>query len=277
MIIDGKNIAEEISNSLKARYKKLSEQRFFGAILVGEDAASMNFLKQKERVAKEIGIDFRLYRYPSETKTDDLRAEIGRLSGVRSCGGFIAQLPFPGHIQTHYVLNAIPKDKDPDLLSEAALGAFYTGRRELLPPSVGTVKELLARYDADDLRTKTAAVIGTGFLIGKPIAFYLQDKVGELMVFDSKSKNLREALRAADVVISGAGVPGLFGPEHLKHGTLVLDFGYGKDGSGKLCGDFNASNLEHQTLSITYTPTPGGTGPILVAKLFENFITLNEK
>lgn len=267
-IIDGRKIAQRIIENLKIKPKP---NKFFGAVLVGDDPASLNFLKQKERVARELGIDYRLYQLPADLTTDKLRAEIRRLAGVKNCGGFIVQLPLPEKVNKHYVLNAIPKDKDADVLSEAALGAFYSGRGKIVPPSVGTVEEILKRQNLD-LRRLKVVVIGAGFLIGKPVGFWLQNRVAELTVMDVEAEHLREKLRQADVVVSGAGEAGLFSSADLKEGTLVVDFGWNRDG-GKVVGDFDPQGAE--TKNIFYTPTPGGSGPILVAKLFENFYILS--
>jgi methylenetetrahydrofolate dehydrogenase (NADP+)/methenyltetrahydrofolate cyclohydrolase len=270
MIIDGKTIAADLVAALKPKIAALAPKRFLGAALVGEDEISRKFLAQKKKVADELGIDFRLYEIPATVTTDDLRKKIGDLAGSKTCGGFIVQLPLPEQLENaHYVLNAIPKWKDVDCLSEAALGAFYTGRHPVVPPAVAVVEELLGQVKHADLRDLTVAVIGAGILIGRPIAFWFQNRVAELMVFDSKSKNLHERLAEADVVISGAGKPGLFSAKHLRKGAIILDFGYGKAPSGKLAGDLDPADAEKK--DITYTKTPGGTGPVLVAKLYENF------
>jgi methylenetetrahydrofolate dehydrogenase (NADP+)/methenyltetrahydrofolate cyclohydrolase len=267
-LIDGRKIAQEIIADLKTKPKP---QKFFGALLVGEDPASLNFLKQKEKVARELGIEFRLYRLPLDVKTDELRREIGRLAGAKTCGGFIVQLPLPEGVNRHYVLNAIPAAKDPDVLSEAALGAFYTGRGKIIPPSAGTVAEILKRQNLD-LRRLKAVVIGAGFLIGKPVGFWLQNRVAELTVIDIHAPHLRSELKSAEVVISGVGQAGLITAEDLKDGALVIDFGWNRQ-NGKIVGDFDPEGAAAK--NISYTQTPGGTGPILVAKLFENFYILN--
>lgn len=267
-IIDGKKISAEIYESLKNRSKP---EKFLGAALVGEDPSSLNFLKQKERAANEVGVEFRLYKLAPGITTDELRAEIGRLAGARTCGGFLLQLPLPEGINQHYVLNAIPKDKDVDLLSEAGLGAYYTGRGKIVPPSAAVVEEILGRSDID-LRRANVVLMGAGFLIGKPVGFWLQKRVAELTVLDKESVHLREKLKEADVVISGAGVAGLFSAADLKQGALVIDFGWNRK-DGKTMGDFDPAGAEQK--NISYTPTPGGTGPILVAKLLQNFYDLN--
>ncbi len=268
MVIDGKSIAGGITERLN---KLPKPKKFFGAVLVGDDLASVNFLKQKEKAAESLGIEFRLYKLPVAITTDKLRSEIGRLAGPKTCGGFIVQLPLPDKINRYYALNAIPKSKDVDFLSEAALGGFYTGRSLAVPPSVGTVEEIL-KLDQRNLRDLTVVMVGAGFLIGKPIGFWLQNQVAELVVLDSTVKDIHSRLRNADIVISGAGHPGLFGAENVKEGAVVIDFGFNRDAGGKIVGDFDPAGADDR--NIRYTKTPGGTGPILVAKLFENFYKL---
>ena len=281
MVIDGKKIAGQIIEELKAKPGDWKD-KFMGGMLVGEDPASVNFLKQKEKVAKELGIDFRLYKAPEKATTDDLRAEIGMLSRPKNCGGFLVQLPLPEHINRHYALNAISKEKDVDCLSEQALGAFYTGRGKVAPPAVETVEEILKSQIAKgkSLRELKFILIGAGFLIGKPVGFWLQNRAGEVTIYDSSVKNFHPNLKEADVVISGAGHPNLLSAKDLKEGALVIDFGYAQM-DGKISGDFDPSASSGQVhdgadeKNIAYTKTPGGTGPVLVSKLYENFWKLN--
>lgn len=268
MIIDGKAISNDIIERLK---KAPKPDKFFGAVLVGDDPASLNFLKQKEKVAKELGIEFRLYQLPATLTTDELRAEIGRLASPKNCGGFIVQLPLPESVNRYYILNAIPKDKDVDCLSESSLGAFYTERGKITPPSVGTVEEIL-KLEHRNLRDLKAVMVGAGFLIGKPVGFWLQNRISELVVLDAHVKDVGGKLGDADIVISGTGQANLFSTQDLKDGAAVIDFGFNKI-DGKISGDFNVETAESK--NIHYTRTPGGTGPILVAKLFENFYMLN--
>lgn len=271
MIIDGKTIANDIIERLKSHPKP---DKFFGAVLVGDDPASVNFLKQKEKIAKELGIEFRLYQLPATITTDELRAEIGRLATPKTCGGFIVQLPLPDAINRYYVLNAIPKDKDVDCLSEAAIGAFYTERGKIAPPSVGTVEEIF-KLEHRDLRGLKAVMVGAGFLIGKPVGFWLQNRIAELVVLDVQVKDVAAKLKDADIIISGTGQAHLFNTANLKEGSVVIDFGFNRTSDGHIVGDFDPADDEAELKNIHYTKTPGGTGPILVAKLFDNFYKLN--
>ena len=276
--IDGVKIAEEIIQKLKNQKKP---EKILAAVLVDEDAVSENFLKQKERVAKELGVDFRIYRFSAEIKNDDLRKEVGKIALLKRVGGVIVQLPLPEHINRHYILNVIPREKDVDVLGERALGAFYNGRNSVLPPAVGVVQEIIAdcRLQIADLRI---AVVGFGFLVGKPIAVWLMNqKVKELAIFE-KGSDL-SGLKNYDLIISGVGKAGLIKPEMLKEGAGLIDFGCSvaemsnEHGvmSKKISGAFDASLLTAQNSLLFYTPTPGGAGPILVVKIFENFYKLN--
>jgi methylenetetrahydrofolate dehydrogenase (NADP+)/methenyltetrahydrofolate cyclohydrolase len=265
MTIDGKKIASEISENLK---KCGAPNKFLAAFLVGDDAASVSFLKQKERAAKELGIDFRIYRFPEKTTQDELRKEILKITGHKNCGGAIVQLPLPTHINRQYVLNVIPREKDIDVLGERALGAFYAGRNPILPPAVGVVEEILKRENLE-LKNKKIAVVGLGFLVGKPISEWLKGKCAEIYLLDIGSD--LDILKNADVAILGTGKAGLIKPKMVKENAFVIDFGYSNENDDKIRGDFEPPASE---TNITYTPTPGGTGPILVAKLFENFYRL---
>ncbi|KKQ21796.1 MAG: Bifunctional protein FolD [Candidatus Wolfebacteria bacterium GW2011_GWC1_37_10] len=271
MKIDGKKIAQEIIEKLKIQKKP---EKIFAVVLVGNDKASENFLKQKERVAKELGIDFRLYKFSSDLKNDDLRKEVLKIANLKKVGGVIVQLPLPEHINKHYILNVIPREKDIDVLGERALGSFYAGRNLVLPPAVGVVEELLSIVKCQTSNVKIA-IVGRGFLIGKPIAIWLMDKVKELAIF-GREGDLSE-LKKYDLVISGVGKAGLIKMEILKEGAGVIDFGYDFGKDGKICGDLEINKLSSYPANRIkfYTPTPGGTGPILAAKIFENFYKLN--
>ena len=275
MMIDGKLIAGQIVAGLKTLPKT---GKFLSAVLVGNDPASLNFLERKERVARDLDIEFRQYQLPIDITTNDLHAEIEHLATVEDCGGLLLELPLPENINRSYVLNAIPKAKDVDCLSEAALGDFYTEQGMNTPLSVMVVEEILKRQIVDgglkkNLSECKAIVIGAGFLIGTPVGRWLQDRVGELVTFDITTENVHEKLRDADIVISGAGHAHLFSAEYLKDGAIVIDFGFSRNNEGKIVGDFDSTGANEK--NIYYTPTPGGTGPMVIAKLFENFYTLN--
>ncbi len=270
MMLDGKKIAAEILVALKTRPKP---GKYFAVILAGDDVSSLSFIKQKEKAAKEMGIDFRLYQFPGDIKSDALRDEVRKIAEHRTCGGAIFQLPPPAHINRHAILNVIPREKDVDVLGERALGAFYAERNPVTPPAVGAVQKII-EVQKIDIASLRVAVVGLGFLVGKPIATWFTGKTRELSLLREGSDLAN--LEYADLVISGTGIGGLIKPGMLKDGAGVIDFGYGRNADGKVSGDLDAGTPGIEKLSF-YTPTPGGTGPILVAKLFENFYTLNSE
>jgi methylenetetrahydrofolate dehydrogenase (NADP+)/methenyltetrahydrofolate cyclohydrolase len=281
MIIDGKKIASDILERLAAWPKP---DKFLAAVLVGDDSASISFLKQKEKTAQKLGVDFRLYQFPAAITKEVLCVEIMKIGDDVACGGIILQLPLPNRGGEQYVLNVIPQEKDVDVLSEKAFDAFRAGKSIVLPPAAGVVQEILSTFSAGggsasggnfQLSTSSVAVVGTGKLVGQPVAAWLTGKAKEVIILD-KGDDLKQ-LKDADVVISGAGVPGLIMPDMLKENALVIDFGYGLL-NGKPSGDLDSLEIAKLKIeNFKYTPTPGGTGPILAAKLFENFYELNKK
>lgn len=265
--VSGKEIAEEIIAELSA---KTAPKRILAAVLVGTDSASESFLRQKERVADKLGVDFRIYNLSPDLGNDGLRKEVGKIARGKRVGGVILQLPLPEGINKQYVLNAIPPEKDLDVLSERALGAFSNDRNPIRPPAVEVVAAIVERENID-LQELVIAVVGVGALVGKPISMWLTGRCGELRLYH-RGSDLNQ-LKEADLVISGVGKAGLIKANSLKRGSGVIDFGYGQSGSGGLAGDLGTEGAD-ENLSF-YTPTPGGTGPILVAKLMENFYKIN--
>ena len=306
--LDGNQIAEDILNRLRALPVP---KKFLAGVLIGNDPASESFQKIKQRNAEKLGVDYRIYHLDPALGQDKLRKEVGKIAAHKTCGGVIVQLPLPEGLDRHYILNAVPREKDPDVLSERSLGAFYTGRNrtasrlsrapqrdnpahagfyEILPPSVGVVSEILSTIHYP-LSTSSLAIVGPGFLIGRPIATWLMGKTKQLFILGKHSDF--SVLKHVDLVITGVGLPGLITPEMLKDGASVIDFGYGTGPEGKPSGDFlpppllptpyslltepNPSSTPYSLLATPfYTPTPHGTGPILVAKLMENFYLLNQ-
>ena len=268
MKIDGHSISKEIIEHLK---KLPKPEKIFAAILVGDDPRSASFLKQKEQVAKELGVDFRLYNLRAELGNDGLRKEVRWLVEKKPVGGAVLQLPLPKGLNPHYILNAIPRKKDVDVLTERALGALYNGRNPVFPPAVATVKTILEKVNFD-LEKAEVAVVGLGNLVGKPVSVWLTRKCKNLFLLRRGSD--LGLLKRADLIITGVGQAGLIKSDMLKSGAGVIDFGYYYSPDGEVSGDFSAEDAGKLSF---YTPTPGGTGPILVAELFRNFYILNSQ
>jgi len=258
MIINGKEIAENIVSRLKSLERP---RKSLAAILVGENAQSESFLKQKAKTADQLGIDFKLIKLSGEIDEFELIKEIERLNSDVSIGGIILQLPLPEKFKKENIISNIPPIKDIDALTEES-------RKIINPLAVEVVSDILRHLNIN-IENKVLAIVGRGFLIGAPLLDFFRDKCLKIIPMNSKSDiNL---VREADIVISGTGKAGLIKPELLKSDALIIDFGYGLVG-GKLKGDFLA---EGNLKNISYTPMPGGTGPILVAEIYKNFYKLN--
>jgi 5,10-methylene-tetrahydrofolate dehydrogenase/methenyl tetrahydrofolate cyclohydrolase len=268
--IPGKAVAQKLIADLKTLPHP---GKILAAILVGDDTSSQNFLREKEKIARQLGVRFKKYDLPGNWSPDQLRREVGRISLQKSVGGLLVQLPLPNKINPYYVLNAVPREKDVDVLGERALGAYYSGRNKIIPPAVATIEEVL-KTAGFDVSGKKVAVVGPGLLIGKPASVWLLGKVRNLFVIDAGGDF--SPLKDADLVICGSGSAGVVKPAMLKDGAGVIDFGYGRNAENKLIGDFAAgelTNKDRERLGF-YTPTPGGTGPILIAELLNNFFKL---
>ena len=275
IIIDGRKIADGVLNRLAAQPKP---GKFLAAVLVGDDPSSISFLKQKGKTAERLGVDFKVYQFPATMSRDSLCVEVMKLGDDTACGGIIIQLPLPNRDDEQYVLNVIPEEMDVDVLGAAAQNAFRAGTNRIIPPAAGVVSEILSAVRCP-LSASAVAVVGVGKLVGQPIATWLTGKTKEVIVVD-KGDDMRR-IQSADVIVCGTGIPGLITSDGLKENALIIDFGYGLK-NGKPMGDFdplevvkcNVPGYLERRETLRYTPTPGGTGPILVAKLFENFYEL---
>jgi len=264
MKINGKDIAKNILDRLR---QFPQPEKFLGVVLVGENSASEIFVRQKERTAKDLGVDFRIFRFPDSIGQEELENAVKEMGADKMCGGILVQIPLPDHIRMQNVMNAIPLDKDVEMMGEEALGSVYTFRSPVAPLAAGVVEEVLKNIGLD-FRDARMTVLGLGNLVGKPVATWFLERIPEMHLIQRGGSF--ESLKEASVVVLGVGQAGIVTPEMISKHACVVDFGYmTKD--GKPSGDFNDSNVPD---SVTYTPTPGGTGPILVAKLFENFYTL---
>jgi len=262
--IDGRKIAIQIIEELK---KKETSKGILAGILVGENEAAQSFLKIKKKIAQELGVDFRIYEMPEDISTNKLREEVNRIAQQGGVKGLIVQLPLPSQLNRERVLAAIPKEKDVDLLNKKN----WRTEGYLRAPAVETVLEIFKNQmiKEEEFKNMKMAIVGFGFLIGEPVGGYFLGKVKKLTVFE-EGNNLDE-LREYDLVISGVGKEGVITLKNLKEEAGVIDFGYER---GR--GDLEMA-LEQELDKLKFwTPTPGGTGPILVANLFKNFYKLDK-
>ncbi len=269
MVIDGKKLAQDIIQELKEERKKISKKIRLAIVLIGNDPASLSFIKQKEKVAEEIGIDTRIYQYEDSIKTKELRKKVGEICRVTYNRGIVVQLPLPSSINTQVVLNAILPQKDPDILCEKNLGSFYTNRLQVLPPVLASIKFLLEKYQIS-IEGKNVLIIGRGRLVGKPVSLWFINQRATVIVANSKTKDLETFISKADIIVSSAGEPGLITGDLIKKGAVVFDAAVVSE-NGKLKGDCDNSVKDKAGF---ITPVPGGIGPLCVAFLFKNLLEL---
>ncbi|OIO30516.1 hypothetical protein AUJ77_02995 [Candidatus Nomurabacteria bacterium CG1_02_43_90] len=255
LIIDGKKITEGILSDLK---KLPVPSGKLVVVLVGENPASRSFLRQKERVARDLGVSFELRSLPDSLSQEELERVVLLTSQDASVRGVIVQLPLPQKYNAREVIKHIDMQKDIDALRE--------GNEGMLPPAVLSLAYILKEINFD-LTHKQVVVVGHGFLIGQPIALWLKNKKCDVVVLD-KDNFTPSVLKEADLIISGTGKVGLIRGEYLKEGVVVVDYGYGMQ-EGKVSGDVDIDSV--QNTGGFATPTPGGTGPLVVVSLLVNF------
>ncbi len=270
MVIDGKKLSEEIIEELKKERELIPKKIRLAVVLVGDNPASLSFIKQKEKVAKELNIDFRLYQYEDSIKTKELRKKVNEICRVTYNRGVVIQLPLPDSINSQVVLNALLSLKDPDILSEKNLGGFYTNRLKVLPPVVEVIKFLLGKYQINP-EGKNVLIIGRGQLVGKPVGLWFIHQRATVTVANSQTKNLENLLKTADIIVTSAGKLNLITAEMVKDGVVIFDAAVVSE-AGKLKGDCDFDSLKDKAALIT--PVPGGIGPLTVAFLFKNLLEM---
>lgn len=271
MIIDGRQIAREILAHASVRAQKLPHPPRVLALVANDTPATRSYLGIKQRRAEDGGCVLELRHFP-QTVT---QAELIAAAASADADAVLVQLPLPEGIDTQTVCDAVPLEKDADVLSGAAREAFERGDAgALLPPVVGAVAEVFARQGVDP-RGKNAVIVGRGYLVGGPSAIWLSRMGAQVTILtaETPAEELAAALCAADIIVSGAGVPHLIQPDMLREHVVLVDAGTSESG-GKVVGDADPACAERCAL---FTPVPGGVGPIAVAKLFENAVFLAER
>lgn len=264
MIVDGEKIAEE----MKLELRLLGKIARLDIVYVGENPVIEKFIGVKKRYGNKIGAETVVHRFPENISQEDLIREVKRIGGDKNLSGMIVQLPLPKHLDTEAILNAIPEEKDVDALSKKAFEKFASGNSRFMPPVAGAVKEILEEHDVS-LHGKEILVLGEGRLVGKPIAAWFAREHADFTVANSKTENLPELLKNADIIISGVGKAGMIKPEMIKEGAVLIDAGTTEEG-GRVAGDADPACAAKCSL---FTPVPGGVGPVTVAVLFRNLLS----
>lgn len=270
ILLDGKKLAQKMLDILKKEISESKKELRLAAVFVGDNQITKKFLEQKKGAAQDIGLGLRIYDFPETISTNELRGRLAEIVHEEKNTGVIVQLPLPEHINTQYILNAIVPEKDVDVLSARALGNFFVGKSEVLPPVVGAVRAFFDEYGIE-CRGKHAVVVGAGKLVGKPVAVWLMNEGAAVSVVNEFTKDTSEFTKRGDIIISGAGKPKLITGDMVKEGVVVIDAGT-SEAEGKVVGDVDFDSVSPKASFIT--PVPGGVGPVTVAMLFKNLISL---
>lgn len=272
MIIDGKKISQQIKEELKEKVALQKAEGKTGAlavIQVGADPASSVYVRNKKNACAFIGIESLAYELPEETSEEELLSLIAELNGKEKVRGILVQLPLPAHIDEDKVIQAISPEKDVDGFHPQSVGAMVIGEKGFLPCTPAGIIQLLKRSGIE-ISGKNCVVIGRSNIVGKPMALLMLRENATVTVAHSKTKNLAEVCKQADILIVAMGKPQFIGAEYVKEGAAVIDVGIHRDANNKLCGDVKYGEVE--PIASAITPVPGGVGPMTIAMLMNNCV-----
>lgn len=272
-ILDGKKLSEEILSDLAMRVKTIKKKLSLAVIVATEDQSVRKFIEHKKRAAHNVGIAVRIFPFPSTVGANELRRKLSTIVHNPKHTGVIIQLPLPLHIPTQHVLNSVTPQKDVDVLSARAVGDFVTGKSRIVPPVVASIEALLSAYSID-VAGKHIVIVGEGPLVGRPTALWLLREHATFSIINEHTPNSKSLLKQADIIISGVGRPGIITGDVVKDGVVAIDAGT-SESEGRLVGDIDFASVSQRASYVT--PVPGGIGPLTIAMLLKNVVTLAEK
>lgn len=276
-IIDGKAIAAKIRGTLTAEVADLKTKDVtpgLAVVLVGEDPASKVYVSMKEKACADVGIFSAEYKLPVETSEAVLLTLISRLNADAKIHGILVQLPLPKQINTEKVLEAISPDKDVDGFHPYNVGRLMVGKPTFQPCTPYGVMVMLKEIGFD-LAGKSVVVVGRSNIVGKPVALMCLQQHATVTICHSRTKNLADVIRSADVVIAAVGVPEMIKGDWIKEGAVVIDVGVNRVGEKKLVGDVEYAAAAERASAIT--PVPGGVGPMTITMLLYNTVESAKK
>lgn len=271
-IIDGKAISAQIKEEVKARvaaYREKGAEITLAVVQVGNDPASSVYVGNKKKACAYVGIRSLAYELPEETTEEELLALIADLNGRSDVHGILVQLPLPSQIDEHKVICAIDPSKDVDGFHPQNVGALCTGEEGFVSCTPAGIIQLLKRSGIV-IEGKECVVIGRSNIVGKPMALLLLRENGTVTICHSKTKNLKETAKRADILVAAVGKPRMITADYVKEGAVVIDVGIHRNKDNKLCGDVDYESAA--PLSSAITPVPGGVGPMTIAMLMYNCV-----
>lgn len=278
-IIDGKLISTQIKDELKekvAQLKAEGKEICLAVIQVGNDPASSVYVRNKKNACAYIGIESLAYELPEETTQEELLELIEKLNKDDKVNGILVQLPAPKHIDEDAIIKAIDPKKDVDGFHPESVGTMSIGQKGFLSCTPAGVIQLLKRSGIE-IAGKECVVVGRSNIVGKPMALLLLRENGTVTITHSRTKDLKEVTKRADILVAALGKPKFITEEYVKEGAVVIDVGIHRQEDGKLCGDVDFDRVVDKVSAIT--PVPGGVGPMTIAMLMNNCVesaTMNE-
>ncbi|SFV77945.1 Methylenetetrahydrofolate dehydrogenase (NADP+) / Methenyltetrahydrofolate cyclohydrolase [hydrothermal vent metagenome] len=273
MIIDGKKIAKDLRASIIDKVSVLDRAPGLAVILVGDDPASAVYVRNKANACKEVGFYSEKINKPASITQAELLTEIERLNDDDNVDGILVQLPLPAHLDANDVIEAIDPAKDVDGFHSENIGKLMQNKSFLRPCTPKGVMTMLATIGID-LVGKNCVVVGASNIVGRPMAMELLNARATVTICNSKTQDLSEKVKQADVVVTAVGIPKMIQGDWIKEGAIVIDVGINRLDSGKLVGDVDFDSAKDKAAWIT--PVPGGVGPMTIATLLENTLTAYE-
>lgn len=273
LIIDGKKISKEIKDELKEKVTKMKAEGktiSLAVIQVGEDPASSVYVNNKKKACEYIGIESLSFHFPETITEDELLGKIKELNEDEKVNGILVQLPLPKHIDEDKVIQAIAPEKDVDGFHPQSVGALSIGQKGFISCTPAGVIQLLKRSGIE-IAGKECVVIGRSNIVGKPMALLLLRENGTVTIAHSKTANLKEVAKRADILVVAVGKPKMIDSSYIKEGAVVIDVGIHRNAENKLCGDVDYDDVIDHVSAIT--PVPGGVGPMTIAMLMNNCVS----
>ena len=274
--IDGKLISAAVKERVKLEVEALKSVGIttgLAVIIVGEDPASKVYVANKKKACEALGIISEEYALPETTTQEELLALIDELNHKKSINGILCQLPLPKHLDEQAVINAILPEKDVDAFHPTNVGKIMLGEYDFVPCTPAGIMEML-QYENINIEGKTCVVIGRSNIVGKPMGMLLLHKNGTVTICHSRTKDLSEVCKNADVLVAAVGRPNFVTADMVKEGAVVIDVGINRV-DGKLVGDVDFEAVKDKCSAIT--PVPGGVGPMTIAMLMQNTLTAAKK
>ena len=274
IVISGKECSEKVRAQIKADVVRFSEQHGYvpglTVIIVGENPASQVYVRNKKRACAEVGMNSNVIEMPEKTTEKELLSCIDKLNKDTSVHGILVQLPLPPHIDEDKVINSISPDKDVDAFHPFNVGKIMTGKFSFLPCTPAGVMELL-KFKNIDVAGKHCVIIGRSNIVGKPQAMLMLKENATVTICHSKTSNLKEITKQADILVAAVGRAGFVKADMVKEDAVVIDVGINRLSDGTLCGDVDYAEVEK--LASYITPVPGGVGPMTITMLLKNTLT----